>query len=635
MAARKLQIEIDKCFKKVAEGVAAFESIYEKIQTAGNPAQKEKLEDQLKKEIKKLQRDRDRIKAWAASNEIKDKKALLEHRKLIETQMEKFKAVEKEMKTKAYSKEGLSLATKMDPKEREKAEMCAYLSDCVDSLERQIEQLESEAETLQANLKKSKKGNSSADRVAELERVMERHKWHQQKLELLLRTLENGGIDAEEVKKKQEDITYYVDQNQEIDFMEDDTIYDDLNLQEEEEIFGMGIEADRLSSQDAQSLADDADADQKPAAGGIGKSKAAEIARDDRRRPSTQHVKSPLPALATLHAPIPATANGTAASGMKPAPPPAGGAPLKYASAAAAAAASDQNELGIAPLPAPPAKAPPTESSPATLPAAVKAPSGASPAVSQAQPSAQPTQRNASHDSQPMGKSPGPGASPAVIANEPAQFGPEKDNKRQENKKATESSTEEGAQPSTPALTNGDTHSEVEEEEPIYHLPSSLADLLDGFDITKDPKDAFSDPTSQRLFAAGYSQVPEAADMERPRFYRPQNPYPYTPPHFPQEPSPIFDDPRLYSRVDTDTLFYAFYYRQGTYQQYLSAKALKNQSWRFHKQYQTWFQRHEEPKSITEDYEQGTYRFFDYESTWMNRRKADFKFHYRWLEDEL
>jgi CCR4-NOT transcription complex subunit 3 len=85
MAARKLQIEIDKCFKKVAEGVQAFESIYEKIHQTTNPAQKEKLEDQLKKEIKKLQRDRDRIKAWAASNEIKDKKALVEHRKLIET----------------------------------------------------------------------------------------------------------------------------------------------------------------------------------------------------------------------------------------------------------------------------------------------------------------------------------------------------------------------------------------------------------------------------------------------------------------------------------------------------------------------------------------------------------------------
>jgi hypothetical protein len=47
--------------------------------------QKEKLEDQLKKEIKKLQRSRDQIKTWAAMSEIKDKKPLLDHRKLIET----------------------------------------------------------------------------------------------------------------------------------------------------------------------------------------------------------------------------------------------------------------------------------------------------------------------------------------------------------------------------------------------------------------------------------------------------------------------------------------------------------------------------------------------------------------------
>jgi CCR4-NOT transcription complex subunit 3 len=69
----------------VAEGVASFEGIYDKIQSTTNPAQKEKLENSLKKEIKKLQRDRDQIKAWAASNDIKDKKALVDHRKLIET----------------------------------------------------------------------------------------------------------------------------------------------------------------------------------------------------------------------------------------------------------------------------------------------------------------------------------------------------------------------------------------------------------------------------------------------------------------------------------------------------------------------------------------------------------------------
>lgn len=117
--------------------------------------------------------------------------------------------------------------------------------------------------------------------------------------------------------------------------------------------------------------------------------------------------------------------------------------------------------------------------------------------------------------------------------------------------------------------------------------------------------------------AASLNTCPDPGDAEKPRHYKPQNPY-NTPLYYPQEPLPIFDDPRLYEtgKIDTDTLFYIFYYRQGTYQQYLAAKALKNQSWRFHKQYQTWFQRHEEPKTITEEFEQGTYRFFDYESTW-------------------
>lgn len=65
--------------------MTTFESIYDKLNQSSNPSQKEKLEDSLKKEIKKLQRSRDQIKAWAAQNDIKDKKPLLDHRKLIES----------------------------------------------------------------------------------------------------------------------------------------------------------------------------------------------------------------------------------------------------------------------------------------------------------------------------------------------------------------------------------------------------------------------------------------------------------------------------------------------------------------------------------------------------------------------
>lgn len=84
MASRKIQQEIDKTFKKVDEGIEEFNGIYEKIYSSSNAAQKEKLEDNLKREIKKLQRSRDQIKTWAAGNEVKDKTQLLEYRKKIE-----------------------------------------------------------------------------------------------------------------------------------------------------------------------------------------------------------------------------------------------------------------------------------------------------------------------------------------------------------------------------------------------------------------------------------------------------------------------------------------------------------------------------------------------------------------------
>ena len=209
----------------------------------------------------------------------------------------------------------------------------------------------------------------------------------------------------------------------------------------------------------------------------------------------------------------------------------------------------------------------------------------------------------------------------------------------------------------------------------MYHLPSGLQDLLSSFEATQRKVSNASSQSAQRMLTASLSSNPAITDIAAPRNYKPENRF-ITPGYYPQAIDPVFDDPRMYTHIDPDTLFYVFYYKQGSYQQYLAAKALKDQSWRFHKQYQTWFQRHEEPKTITEEFEQGTYRFFDYESTWfvyffgfgtyhservvlkytspdlvltfhkttrnlantssrMNRRKADFKFAYKFLEDDL
>ncbi|KAI1477378.1 hypothetical protein K445DRAFT_316981 [Daldinia sp. EC12] len=638
MAARKLQQEIDKCFKKVAEGVAEFDAIYEKIEQSNNTAQKEKLEDNLKREIKKLQRLRDQIKTWAASNDIKDKAPLLEHRKLIETQMERFKAVEKAMKTKAYSKEGLSAAAKLDPKEQAKVEAGEFLSNMVDELEQQIEALEAEGEAIQATMKKGKSHSAKADRMAAIERIIERHKWHQGKLELIRRSLDNGGVDTEQVNDLEESIRYYVTDGTTDDYIEDEGLYDELNLQEEEDVYGMTQENDRVSSQDTQSIQED-NADAESRSGSLpGKSRSAvDAAAAAGRRPSAQ-MKSPLPTLATLHNPLANVTNGSNANaGMKPASLPTrpAGEGLKYASAAAAAAASDKNNVGIAPLPPPPGSQP-VSSTPGISPlppaAASRTSAANSPNIAFLQPA--PSEQKSGNLSVPT-------SAPEPKVSEPTVSTSSKKSEKASSKAAgkapaTADHSESSKATQSNGVANGIKPIEEKEEESIYHLPASLQDLVESFEVTKKRSLPVNSPSHLRMMAASQANLNsiDSFDSEPTRTYRPDTRYPSAS-GYPQEPLPIFEDPRLYSRIEPDTLFYVFYYKQGTYQQYLAAKALKDQSWRFHKQYQTWFQRHEEPKSITEEFEQGTYRFFDYESTWMNRRKADFKFAYRFLEDDV
>lgn len=75
-------------------------------------------------------------------------------------------------------------------------------------------------------------------------------------------------------------------------------------------------------------------------------------------------------------------------------------------------------------------------------------------------------------------------------------------------------------------------------------------------------------------------------------------------------------------------------YTKRPWSRYLAAKELKRQSWRFHVKYLTWFQRHSEPQAITEEYEQGVYVYFDWEGSWCQRKKSDFRFEYRYLSED-
>ncbi|KAL5837518.1 hypothetical protein ACOSQ3_014687 [Xanthoceras sorbifolium] len=239
-ASRKLQGEIDRVLKKVQEGVDVFDSIWNKVYDTDNANQKEKFEADLKKEIKKLQRYRDQIKTWIQSSEIKDKKvsasyeqALVDARKLIEREMERFKICEKETKTKAFSKEGLGQQPKTDPKEKAKSETRDWLNNVVSELESQIDNFEAEIEGLSV-----KKGKTRPPRLTHLETSITRHKAHIMKLELILRLLDNDELSPEQVNDVKDFLDDYVERNQEDfeEFSDVDELYNTLPLDKVESL---------------------------------------------------------------------------------------------------------------------------------------------------------------------------------------------------------------------------------------------------------------------------------------------------------------------------------------------------------------------------------------------------------------
>lgn len=125
--------------------------------------------------------------------------------------MEKFKACEKEMKTKAFSKEGLIASAKLDPKAQAKQEITDWVQGQVENLQMQVEQSEAEIESLQGAGKKRGKANSG--RLEELENLNDRRKWHISRLEIILRLLDNGSMATERVTELKEDVNYFVESN--------------------------------------------------------------------------------------------------------------------------------------------------------------------------------------------------------------------------------------------------------------------------------------------------------------------------------------------------------------------------------------------------------------------------------------
>ncbi|KAJ1664409.1 general negative regulator of transcription subunit 5 [Coemansia sp. RSA 1813] len=662
---RKLLAEIERVFKKVAEGIEDFEDCYDKVLNASNASQKEKYETDLKKEIKKLQRLRDQIKTWIQSNDIKDKQDLLHHRKLIEKQMEKFKAIEKEMKTKAYSKEGLLQSTKLDPKEKEKLDLCNWLVDSVDSLSTQIDVLEATAETIEGAMGKKRRDANKVDRLHRLQERVDRHKFHIGRLERIQRLLENESLSAEQVQRIQEDVNYYVDQNNDEEFMEDEFIYDDLPLDDDDALFAIPGDDDAFNNDD-QDTSDEEDipttkeasAEPEPLSAGRsvlgGKSAKAPRASPglSSAPPTTTAISSvtivphhpttlpPAPVESknawadvkesVLSPSRPGTTTGTSSANAQ-------SQPQSSALAQPWAAVAGQNTAGASPSLVSPISTDASAKNSELAVVGVPEPSESTVTKTIAAPVPQKKTANESlaiAPSQEQQASTNVGQGAAV--NGTTDAGTQGEAKAAALSRAstspvgTKRPSADEQQQHQPAMQRPKYFTLFQDSE----VPDAFADLMATFMKAKHQFSANHEGVrnlQRQMVDLSLQGIPSLLDQERPKT-APKTQV-NTPGYYPQTALPVIEHPGMAAHLDLDTLFFAFYYQPSTYQQYLAAKELNRQSWRFHKKYLTWFQRYEEPSDITDDYEQGTYIYFDYEGAWCQRKKSEFRFEYKYLED--
>lgn len=850
-ASRKLQGEIDRVLKKVQEGVDVFDSIWNKVYDTDNANQKEKFEADLKKEIKKLQRYRDQIKTWIQSSEIKDKKALVDARKLIEREMERFKICEKETKTKAFSKEGLGQQPKTDPKEKAKSETRDWLNNVVGELESQIDNFEAEMEGLSV-----KKGKTRPPRLTHLETSISRHKAHVMKLELILRLLDNDELSPEHVNDVKDFLEDYLERNQEDfdEFSDVDELYNTLPLDKVEALedlvtmgqpgLAKGMKSQgggaassvlslKTSSNTSTSLASatvtssqltvpiqeqdetnsqDSNTDTVPK---TPPSKTSILSSSNPSNPPTSQTaiaNSPtlVPATPSVTASLPGSVSGRGIlEGAIPSSPlnlpsvakeeDAVNFPVRRSSPALTDTAALTRGIGRGSMSSQPAASVPLSSVGTVSSSGMTL--GAVPLASEV------AKRNILGSDERLASSvvagrafsssvvPGmqwrPGSSfqsqseagqfrgrteiapdqrekflqrlqqvqqqghsnilgmPSLAGGNSKPFSGQQQNPLLQQLSSQSSSIssqvglglglqspglstassapvqqqpisihQQAVQPGSLLVATKD--SVIEDQQQQNLSEDSAVEMAPGSGISKnlmnddDLKASFvkevssggasgplaesaqltrdtdlspgqplqsSQPSgslgvigrrsvsdlgaigdniggtansggvhdlmyNMQMLEAAYYKLPQPKDSERAKSYTPRHPA-ATPSSYPQVQAPIVNNPAFWERLGldtlgTDTLFFAFYYQPNTYQQYLAAKELKKQSWRYHRKHHTWFQRHEEPKIATDEYEKGTYVYFDFHLAnddrnqgWCQRIKADFKFEYSFLEDEL
>ncbi|CAD5215916.1 unnamed protein product [Bursaphelenchus okinawaensis] len=617
---RKLLNEMEKCFKKVDEGVDLFQDIMDKMAEANSDNQREKLQDDLKKEIKKLQRLRDQIKGWQNSSDIKDKDKLFHYRKVIEGKMETFKDVERENKTKPHSKQGLSAEEKLDPKEREKADVLDWLNSQIRKIQDVVDRTESKIEAISSasdgGRKRGRKNdqNHEKEALAELQKQLDRVKYDLEMLEVCMRGINNEKVNIKDVVSKLKDpLEMYVDamdpdNDDDPTMLEPDEIYEELRLHEYSEFVGIHTGDDE-------------------------KDHSMSPTRDDKHETKTTRSKSisstaTVPTTPTTPAgPISSSNRVTRQSSGEPAPvsPPPSSLnqpPLTPSSQKTASTKVWNNSKQF------------STNSQASY-AATAAPRAPSPVQRPTTPA------GGSIGDAPRHSSSTPPVTYAAIAGKSATDAPVTPPESVDSEiKLGEDSRikDERINPEEISSVINNYSSQLDDYvkyEESSNLEPKTAIITPGDGACPLGKIEITDEleTQLTLVNAAATKKPTPMDSEKVRLHLPKVPYNMSSYSYPQTMLQESDTLEYFSKLTPESLFFTFYYMEGSKAQMLAAQALKKLSWRYHTKLLMWFQRHEEPKLITDDYEQGAYIFFDYEK-WSQRKKDTFTFEYRYLEDK-
>jgi CCR4-NOT transcription complex subunit 3 len=532
--------------------------------------------------------------------------------------MEQFKVCEKDTKTKAYSKEGLARETKLDPREQEKDDKRAWINECLDNLNDLIEAIEADIEKVSNG---KGKGKTWKETVEKYENRILKNRFHITRLEQILKLIDNDDLEPSTLDDIKDDVEYYIECAAEDDGalgVDDEfDIYEDLQLDtvmleaEEAKIAKSTPGESTFVPSVVESSGIQSDSIKKPIVvstttpsviSSIGKplppkssvipTPVAKSAINSAKSVTSAAVKSPaLVPISNTMAPRPIIASTTKIE--------------KKSSPSLDGQNVNNNLIGSMKSPVPESE--------------IKSDSDSSPSISSNSTVtswAAATQRQSNVVSpviNPQSTNKGPLESP----NPNSPIMPTGISLLSNPTSPPQGQGISGPPPvsqSSPQLSSSSTNSAQYPNNGAMSNPETLA--------------------SVHMLKQSMINLPEGLETEKSTIYTPRNSY-NTHPAFPTQPPSATDSAALFERLPMDALFLAFYYQQGTYQQHLASKQLKKHSWRFHKKYMTWFQRHEEPKIASTEFEEGTYVYFDYESGWCQRIKSEFKFEYAYLEDEV